>query len=141
MDRMSPRDTRPAPAGPAVAAASTARGLAVLLGTSGVLHLVRPAQFDSIVPRSLPGPARAWTLASGVAELVVAGALASRTTRRQGGALAAALFVAVFPANVSMAWRSVRSGRASRLRIVVAVARLPLQWPLVTRSLAVRRAS
>lgn len=46
-----------------------ATALAALLTTTGVLHLVAPAPFDAIVPRSLPGTPRFWTLASGVAEL------------------------------------------------------------------------
>ena len=53
-----------------------ATALAVLLTVTGVLHLVAPAPFDAIVPRSLPGGPRFWTLASGVAELGVAAAVA-----------------------------------------------------------------
>lgn len=138
MDRMSPRRTRPAPRG---TARRTALLLAAACGASGVLHLARPAVYDAVVPRSMPGPARLWTTSSGVAEVVVAGALLSTTTRRAGGALAAALFVAVFPANVSMALRSLRSSRAGTARRVVTVVRLPLQVPLVASALAVRRAS
>jgi len=135
--RPTSRATRP----DADRARTTARALAAALGVSGVLHLVRPAVYDSIVPRVLPGPARAYTVVSGVAEIGIAAALLSRPTRRLGGTLAAALFVAVFPANVSMAGRSVRSGRASSVRTAIAIARLPLQWPLVSRALLVRRAS
>ena len=119
----------------------TAAALAAVLGASGLLHLAVPATYDAVVPRSLPGRPRTWTLASGLAELVVAAALAAPGTRRTGGALAAALFVAVFPANVSMALRALRSDRASTRRRVVTVARLPLQVPLVTAALGVRRAS
>ena len=144
---MSPRRPRPGRPGRTAAArtehasaARTARLLAAALGGSGVLHLVAPATYDAVVPRSMPGPARFWTVSSGVAEIVVAAALASRPTRRVGGALAAALFVAVFPANVSMATRSLHSARASRVRRVVTLVRLPLQVPLVTRALLVRRA-
>ncbi|GAB2970013.1 DoxX family protein [Frigoribacterium salinisoli] len=122
-------------------AARTATALAVVLGASGLLHLAVPATYDAVVPRSLPGRPRPWTLASGVAELVVAAALAVPGTRRTGGALAAALFVAVFPANVSMALRALRSDRAGTRRRVVTVARLPLQVPLVTAALGVRRGS
>ena len=140
----TPDPLRPAPGSThpdADRARTTARALAAALGVSGVLHLVRPAVFDSIVPRSLPGSARSYTIVSGLAEIVVAALLASRPTRRLGGGLAAALFVAVFPANVSMATRSVRSERASSARTAIAIARLPLQWPLVTRALLVRRSS
>ena len=112
--------------------------LATLLTTTGVLHLAVPAPFDAIVPRSLPGTPRFWTLASGVAELGVAAAVAAPRTRRLGGAAAAALFVAVLPANVKMArdW----SDRSPAAR-AVAWGRLPLQVPLVAWALAVRRRS
>lgn len=43
------------------------------LGVMGVLHFVKPEHFDRIVPRALPGSARFYTYASGVAELGVAG--------------------------------------------------------------------
>jgi len=139
MTRTRPR--RPARTARTARAARTAAALAAVLGASGALHLVVPATYDAVVPRSMPGPARAWTLASGAAELVVAAALAAPATRRTGGALAAALFVAVFPANVSMALRAARSDRASTRRRLVTVLRLPLQVPLVTAALGVRRAS
>ena len=115
-----------------------ATALAELLTTTGVLHLVAPAPFDAIVPRSLPGAPRFWTLASGVAELGVAAAVAAPRTRRLGAAAAAGLFVAVFPANVKMArdW----SNRPAPWR-AIAWARLPLQAPLIGWALAVRRRS
>ncbi|WP_423923939.1 DoxX family protein [Frigoribacterium sp. 2-23] len=123
---------------------STARPalrLAALLAGSGVLHFVKPAVYDGIVPRGLPGEPRAYTLASGAAELGIAAALLAPRTRRLGGTLAALLFVAVFPANVVSARKALRSRRASTAAKVIAVVRLPLQWPLVTSALSVRRAS
>lgn len=102
--------------------------LATVLATSGVLHFLRPRPFDSIVPRSLPGSPRTWTHVSGVAELAVAAALAHPRTRPAGGLAAAALFAAVFPANIKMAidWR-----HAPTPRRAIAYARLPLQLPLI----------
>lgn len=118
--------------------ASALRLAALLLG-SGTLHVVRPQPFDRIVPRALPGEARTYTYASGVAELAVGAALAVPRTRRIGGVLAAALFVAVFPANIQMAATWLRSDRISSPAKAVAVARLPLQIPLVTEALKVWR--
>ena len=105
-----------------------ALGLAGLLATSGTLHFLTPGPFDGIVPRALPGSPRTWTYLSGAAELAVAAAIAHPRTRRMGGLAAAALFVAVFPANVKMAadWR-----RGSTTRRAIAFGRLPLQIPLV----------
>src|SRR5690606_41989011 len=74
--------------------------LATLLLGVGVLHFVRPEPFDGIVPRALPGVARTYTYASGVAEIDVAGANAVPRTRSIGGALAAALVLAVVPATL-----------------------------------------
>lgn len=114
----------------------TARFLSVLLAGAGALHIACPAPFDSIVPRSLPGPARRYTVASGVAELGVAGLLAAPPTRRLGGLAAAALLVAVFPANVQMAADWKHRPAASR---AVAYARLPLQGVLIAQALQVAR--
>lgn len=112
--------------------------MAASFTATGVLHLVRPAVFDAAVPRALGAP-RPWTLLSGVAELVCAAALAAPVTRRVGGALTAALLLAVWPANVSMARRALRSPRASRAWQVVTVVRVPLQVPMVASALAVAR--
>ncbi|WP_030044186.1 DoxX family protein, partial [Streptomyces resistomycificus] len=81
--------------------------LAGLLATAGVAHFATPRQFDATVPRSLPGTPRAWTYASGVAELALAAGLAAPRTRRVAALASAAFFVGVFPANVKMAvdWR------------------------------------
>ena len=121
-----------APAGQREATAIT---LALLLAGAGVTHFARPRPYDSIVPRWLPGSARAWTYASGAAELAVSAAIACPRTRRAGGLAAAVLFAAVFPANVQMAidWRH----RPVPLR-ALAVGRLPLQAPLIWWALRAR---
>ncbi|WP_051872206.1 DoxX family protein [Streptomyces sclerotialus] len=102
--------------------------LAGLLAGAGVLHFAAPKPFDATVPRALPGAARGWTYASGVAELALAAGLAHPRTRRVAALATAAFFVGVFPANVQMAvdWRH----RPAPLRNA-ALARLPLQAPLV----------
>ena len=106
--------------------------LAALLATTGTLHFAVPRPFDAIVPGFLPAP-RAWTLASGAAELACAAGLAVPATRRRAAAATALLLVAVFPANVHMA---VHPGGVPRW---LALARLPLQVPLVLWALRVRR--
>lgn len=115
-----------------------AKGLATLLATTGVLHFVAPKPFDAIVPRGLPGPARQWTYLSGVAELAVAAAIAHPRTRKAGGLAAAALFAAVFPANVKMAWDWRHASPAKR---AIAYGRLPLQAPLIAWAVSVGVAS
>jgi uncharacterized membrane protein len=108
--------------------------LTALLTTTGTLHFAAPKPFDALVPGVLPGSARFWTYASGVAELGVAGLLAAPGTRRLGGSLAALLFVAVFPGNV----RAVRLFWRRPVLRAVMLARLPLQVPLVTEALRAR---
>lgn len=110
--------------------------MSALLGAASVTHVVSPAFYDAIVPTQLPGTARFWTLASGVAELGVAALVAVPRTRRLGGLAAAALFVAVLPANIKMAvdW----SDRSAREQ-AIAYGRLPLQIPLVLWALKVRK--
>ncbi len=108
--------------------------LAALLGAAGTAHLLRPAPFDAIVPRSLPGAPRAWTLVSGVAELLLAAGLAVPRTRPAAARASAGLLLAVWPANGRMAldaWRGRGRGPAARARCALTLARLPLQVPLV----------
>lgn len=104
--------------------------LAAVLAGAGALHLFRPEVFDPLIPSFLPNP-RAWTYVSGVAELACAVAVAVPRTRRRGGLASAALLVAVFPGNL---WMVVEPGEVPRW---VAVARLPLQVPLVLWALQV----
>jgi uncharacterized membrane protein len=106
--------------------------LAALLAGAGTTHFFSPEPYDAIVPSFLPAP-RAFTYGSGVVEVLLAGAVAMPRTRRFGATAAAVLFVVVFPANVQMA---IDPGGLPRW---LAVARLPLQVPLVLWALQVRR--
>jgi uncharacterized membrane protein len=118
-------------------ATRTAGLLAVLLGGAGVTHFLRPRGYDRIVPDALPP--RLTTVVSGVAELGIAAALAVPATRRAAGWAAAALFLAVFPANVKMAQDVLDSPRTGRAMRLVSVLRLPLQAPLVAWAVRVGR--
>ena len=112
----------------------TAAGLAAALGGSGVLHLVRPRTYEWLVPPEL-GDARAWVLASGVAEIATAGLMALPATRRVGGWAAAALLVAFVPAHL----HTFRVIPRKPLPLTVAAVRLPLQVPLIRIALRVAR--
>jgi uncharacterized membrane protein len=115
----------------------TAGVLALVLGGAGVTHFLRPRGYDRIVPESLPP--RTTTLVSGLAEVAIAAGLLVPETRRRAGWAAAALFLAVFPANVKMASDLLDSPRASRVSRLVAVLRLPLQAPLVGWAVRIAR--
>ncbi|MFZ0904208.1 MAG: DoxX-like family protein [Mycobacterium sp.] len=108
---------------------------ALLLGV-GTVHFLAPKQFDEIIPAELPGSPRFYTYASGVAEVTIGALLLVRRTRRNAALAAVALFLGVFPANVNMVrlwWDKPLPMR------VVALARLPLQIPMITEALKVRR--
>ena len=117
-----------------------ARSLAAFLGVAGLAHFAVPAFYDAMIPRALPGRPRTWTYGSGLAEIAVGAAVATPATRRAGAAAAAALFVAVLPGNVTMAWRTHRGGKPAAHRIVTLL-RLPVQVPLVIWADRVRRAA
>jgi uncharacterized membrane protein len=115
-------------------------GLALLLGSVGSAHFLRPDLFDLIVPRALPGPARAYTVVSALAELALAVGLIRRSTRRAAGYAAAVFFVAVLPANLQMALDGGMPGHTGFLgNPTLAWARLPFQIPLVWSAFQVGR--
>ncbi|WP_369383313.1 hypothetical protein [Streptomyces sp. cg36] len=89
-----------------------------------------------MVPRVLPGSARAWTYVSGAMEPALAAGIALPRTRARTASAAAAFFVAVVPANAQMAldWRD----KPTPFRRA-AQARVPLQIPLVLRARQVSR--
>ena len=110
--------------------------MGVLLVGMGVLHFVTPKPFDAIVPAELPGSARFYTLASGVAEAATGAMLLAPRTRRVGALAAVALYVGVFPANVNCIRLWWSKGWPAR---VGTIARLPLQIPMITSALKVYR--
>ncbi|MET0716430.1 MAG: hypothetical protein ABWY23_08480 [Mycetocola sp.] len=115
---------------------ASAAAMSRIFTVAGALHFIRPEIFDPIVPRLLPGTSRSWTYGSGAAEFLLAGLVASRRFRSLGGLLAACFLVAVFPANL----RTVRVVRRQPLPVrLVALARLPLQVPLIALALRVGR--
>lgn len=118
-------------------------GLAAVMLVAGATHFLLPGSYERIVPR-WAGDARAAVLASGAAELLCGGLLLGRRTSKAGGWLTAALLVAVFPANVQMALdagterQAIPDVPADRFR-AIALARLPLQLPLVAWAVRVAR--
>lgn len=105
---------------------------------AGVMHFANPKFFDAIVPPALPPNQRFWTYASGVAELVVGPMLLVSRWRRIAAVAAIALFLAVYPANLYMAWDWRDRSLGERL---IAYARLPLQFVLIGLAWRVLRAN
>jgi uncharacterized membrane protein len=104
----------------------------------GILHFAAPKPFGDIIPAELPGSARFYTYASGVGEVATGALLLAPKTRRLGALAAVALFVSVFPGNVNMVrlWKD-----KPLLMRIGAIARLPLQIPMITEALKIYRTS
>jgi len=112
--------------------------LAAVFCASGVVHLVRPQVFASIMPRRIPEAHHTNLIyASGVAELVCAAGLVRRA--RWAASASLATLAAVFPANVQMALDSGtgRNAGPSDSR-ALAWGRLPLQLLLAWAALQAR---
>ena len=116
----------------------SARRLALFLAGSGAMHFAVPKFYDQMIPEQLPGSARSWVLGSGVAEILAGAAVANPRTRRFGGLAALGVFLGVFPANIKMALDATRGHAPAPVRIGT-IARLPLQLPMITWALRVRR--
>ena len=111
--------------------ASAPTGLAAVFTLTGVLHFVRPAFFDPLMPRVVPARYhRPLIYLSGVAELVCAVGLVRRT--RWASSASTAVLLGVWPANLQMALDA-GSGRHEGAMDSAAVAwgRMPLQLPLL----------
>ncbi|HEY5109902.1 MAG TPA: hypothetical protein VII96_09880 [Acidimicrobiales bacterium] len=110
---------------------SAPTGLACIFTVTGVLHFVRPAFFDPLMPRMIAGRFhRPLIYGSGVAELACAAGLFRRS--RWASAASTAVLLAVWPANLQMALDA-GSGRHPDAMDSVAVAwgRMPLQLPML----------
>lgn len=106
-------------------------GFGGALATMGVLHFARAKDFESIVPRQLPGTARFYNYASGVWEIATGAMLVNPTTRRAGGLSAAALMLAVWPANFYHCFTDLSGGSGAR-KWAYHLTRLPMQVPLIS---------
>ena len=109
--------------------------LAAIMAAMGLLHLVNPKPFVAVMPAGLPAPA-ALVAISGLAEIAGGVGLLFPATRVVAGWGLAALYVAVFPANVHMALH-----RSFGLPAWLLWLRLPLQVPLVLWALWASRQS
>lgn len=112
------------------------RFLILIFGVSGVVHLVRPAVYEPLMPSWVPAH-REVILASGVAELACAAGLAVPATRRYAGLASALLLVGVFPGNIKMAADAAHADNPG-LKLA-AFARLPLQLPMIRAALRAAR--
>ena len=117
-------------------AVTSARILATFLLVAGVTHFANPTFFDNIVPPWLPPSERFWIYISGVGELSIGLGLLMNATRRRAALAAFAIFIAVYPANLYMAWDWRDHAMSDQL---VAYGRLPLQFALFWWALSIAR--
>jgi uncharacterized membrane protein len=107
---------------------------AAMIG-AGVTHFAAPQPFVRIMPAWLPAPLLlVWV--SGLFEVLGGVGLFVPRTRNAAGIGLAALYVAVFPANVNMALHPMSFGEVPQAALL---ARLPLQAVLIALALWVRR--
>ena len=100
--------------------------VAAVFSASGVIHLSDPNEFTPIVPHFLP-ISTGLVYASGLAELICAYGLWRR--QRWAGIAAAALLLAIWPANLQAAVTAQNGDELSNQ--VISWIRLPLQIPLI----------
>ncbi len=113
---------------------------AVILGLfilgAGVTHFVNPTFFDAIVPPWMPFGERFWTIVSGIAEVLIGIGVLRRSTRKRAALAAFVLFVAVYPANLYMAWDWRDRPLGDQL---ISLGRLPFQFLFFAWALSVAR--
>jgi uncharacterized membrane protein len=110
--------------------------LVVGFAASGVVHLVRPAVYEPLMPGWVPAH-REVILGSGVAELACAAGLALPATRRAAGWASVLLLLGVWPGNVKMAVDAAKSDNTGFK--AAAFARLPMQLPMIRAALRAAR--
>ena len=113
---------------------------AVILGLfilgAGITHFVNPTFFDAIVPPWMPFGERFWTIVSGIAEVLIGIGVLRRSTRKRAALAAFVLFVAVYPANLYMAWDWRHRPFGDQL---ISLGRLPFQFLFFAWALSVAR--
>ncbi len=113
---------------------------AVILGLfilgAGITHFVNPTFFDAIVPPWMPFGERFWTIVSGIAEVLIGIGVLRRSTRKRAALAAFVLFVAVYPANLYMAWDWRDRPFGDQL---ISLGRLPFQFLFFAWALSVAR--
>ncbi|GMU00166.1 DoxX family protein [Corallococcus caeni] len=101
--------------------------LALFMVAAGVNHFLKPRMYMRIMPPYLPRP-RELVLVSGVAEVLLGIFLLVPATTRLAAWGLVALFVAVFPANLYMAWHPEQFRKIPPALLWL---RLPLQAVLI----------
>ncbi len=105
---------------------------------AGITHFVNPTFFDAIVPPWMPFGERFWTIVSGIAEVAIGIGVLRRSSRRTAALSAFVLFVAVYPANLYMAWDWRDRPFTEQM---ISLGRLPFQFLFFAWAVSVARAA
>lgn len=108
------------------------KSLIAAFTVSGVVHFAKPDVFYPLIPPAMGSP-RAWTYASGAAELACAAGLATRASWAPKAT--AAVLTGVWVGNWWMAIAATRAKRRRPALIAVSWARIPLQVPMIRAAL------
>jgi uncharacterized membrane protein len=100
----------------------------ILFVAAGALHFVRPGMYEKIVPPQL-GHAPELVAISGIAEIAGGLGLMIPRTRRAAGVGLIVLLVAVWPANIYMAFEADRFAAVAPAWLLWA--RVPLQVAMI----------
>lgn len=111
--------------------------MGLFIGFAGVMHFASPDFFNDIVPPWLPLSESFWTYLSGVAEIIIAILLLRSSSRRAGAIAAIWLYIAVYPANLYMAWDWRDKPFSDQ---VVSYGRLPFQFLFIWLAWKIARA-
>ncbi|PHX60545.1 MAG: DoxX family protein [Actinobacteria bacterium] len=95
---------------------------------SGIIHLIKPAVFEPLLPKALPAH-REINYASGVAEIACGVGLLTRA--RWAPVASAMLLFGIWSGNWQYAITVQNSSRASTPHKIAAWARVPMQLPLI----------
>ncbi|WP_244093980.1 hypothetical protein [Jeotgalibacillus sp. R-1-5s-1] len=96
---------------------------------AGVMHFLKERNFRYIVPKFLPFR-KAIVLVSGVAEIIIGGMLVLNKGTKLAGKLLGWLMIAVWPANMYMAYKEIPLGKI-KLSPAVLWGRVAFQIPLI----------
>ncbi len=124
--------TEPVPADDSTSLPLSTQALIGAFAVSGAVHMIRPEVFDPLIPPALGSP-RAWTYASGLAELACAAGLATRAPWAPKAS--AGLLAGVWVGNWWMAIAATRAKRRRPALIAASWLRVPLQVPMVRAAL------
>ncbi len=101
--------------------------MAILYIAAGINHFIYPAFYEAIMPGWLPAH-RLLIFISGVAEVLLGSLLFFAPTRRLAAWGIIALLIAIFPANLHMAYLYYTNANP---HLWMALLRLPLQFVLI----------